>query len=238
MAIGDDALAAGMDLVSGAEQANTLDTEDNKTRDYIVSFFNQAKAYVDAAVGAISLSWASITGKPSSFPPSAHSHDRVQSGGNWFGWRGGSTWGTGDNLSVGSDLGVDGTIYGNDERLAGHLYVPASSAAASGYTIAYINTDGRLSRGASSERYKKFISEIDPESLGDLWPDLQRFQMRTGDGSWKYGYIAERLGESENLRPFVVYNSEGQPDSIDFIALLMVQNAQLNKRLKALEEGS
>jgi hypothetical protein len=35
MAIGDDALAAGMDLVLGSELANTLDTIENQTRDYI-----------------------------------------------------------------------------------------------------------------------------------------------------------------------------------------------------------
>ena len=35
MAIGDDALAAGIPLMTGAELANTLDTEMNLTRDEI-----------------------------------------------------------------------------------------------------------------------------------------------------------------------------------------------------------
>ena len=35
MAIGDIAASAGLDLVSGAALANTLETEENKTRDYI-----------------------------------------------------------------------------------------------------------------------------------------------------------------------------------------------------------
>lgn len=35
MAVGDDAAAAGMDLVPGSTLANTIDTEINKTRDYI-----------------------------------------------------------------------------------------------------------------------------------------------------------------------------------------------------------
>lgn len=35
MAIGDTAAAAGLDLVAGTALANTLDTEENKTRDYI-----------------------------------------------------------------------------------------------------------------------------------------------------------------------------------------------------------
>jgi hypothetical protein len=35
MAIGDDAIAAGMDVVLGTELASTIDTEINLTRDYI-----------------------------------------------------------------------------------------------------------------------------------------------------------------------------------------------------------
>ncbi|MCR2785441.1 MULTISPECIES: hypothetical protein [unclassified Microbacterium] len=35
MAIGDDAVAAGMAAMTGGEDADTLDTEMNKTRDYI-----------------------------------------------------------------------------------------------------------------------------------------------------------------------------------------------------------
>lgn len=38
MATGDDAVAAGMALVVGTSMANTLDTEDNLTRDYIARY--------------------------------------------------------------------------------------------------------------------------------------------------------------------------------------------------------
>jgi len=64
MATGDDASAAGMDLAPGSTPANTIHTEINKTRDYIAGFFTAAKAYADGLFGSISLSWASITGKP------------------------------------------------------------------------------------------------------------------------------------------------------------------------------
>lgn len=136
------------------------------------------------------------------------------------------------------------TVQGNsllrgNATVNGHVFVPNSSAAVSGYTVAYINTDGRLSRGASSERYKKYLSEIDPVELGDIWPSLTRYQMRQGDGSWKYGYIAERLAEHPDQQPFVVYaEHEGTlvPESIDFIALLMAQNAQLHQQLDLLAQ--
>jgi len=77
MAIGDAAAAAGIDLVSGSEQANTLDTEENKTRDYIAQFAAWSKISGKPASftpAAHSHSWDSITGKPSSFAPASHSH--------------------------------------------------------------------------------------------------------------------------------------------------------------------
>ena len=141
---------------------------------------------------------------------------------------------------------VGSTTVGGNAVVNGHVYTPNSTPATSGYTVAYINSDGRLARGASSERYKKYISDIDPAALGDIWPDLTRYQMRHGDGAWKYGYIAERLAEHPDQQPFVVYaDQDGTlvPESIDFIALLMAQNAQLHQhldllaqRLTALEE--
>ncbi|MER6564560.1 hypothetical protein ABT300_44045, partial [Streptomyces sp. NPDC001027] len=155
--------------------------------------------------------------------------------------------------------GLVGVDYLN-ARIGPGATVPIYSAGGpdtSGYSVAYINSDGRISRGASSERYKKFISEIDPASLGDVWPSLVRYQMRHGDGAWKYGYIAERLNENDDQQPFVVYQTETLydastdttttqlvrdddgnpvPDSIDFLGLLMVQNAQLHQAVDLLAQ--
>lgn len=145
----------------------------------------------------------------------------------------------------GAGVGTSGT----NLTLSGHLFVPNSSTAVSGYTIAYINgPDGRLSRGASAAKYKKYITEIDPLSLGDLFAPLNRFQMNGGDGTWLYGYIADRLAENPATEHFVIYgtaaNDEGkivatdEVESIDFIQLLLAQVAQLNARLQKLEGGN
>ncbi len=78
MAIGDAAAARGMDLVSGTELANTLDTEDNKTRDYIDQFTKWANLSGKPSTftpAAHSHAFGDITGKPSTYPPSSHSHD-------------------------------------------------------------------------------------------------------------------------------------------------------------------
>lgn len=241
MAIGDDALADGMDIVPGTADRRNGYEEINKTRDYIVQ-------RITAKLGAL---WPLPINKGGTGATDAagalaalgawRNSGAVEAGKSpLLGWNGtriqyeipgyvGPV-----NLANLSDVG-SGYLPLTGGTLSGHLYLPASVPADSGYTVAYINSDGRVSRGASSERYKKYISEIDPAELGDIWPDLSRFQMRGGDGEWKYGYIAERLDESDDQRAFVVYNAEGQPDSIDFIALLMAQNAQLHQRVSALE---
>lgn len=253
---GDDALAASMDILDGTEDRRDGWLAINKTRDYIAQFFN-----------SISLTWDAITGKPTTFPPSAHNHSgsNITSGTipaarigdnielhnviSRYGARvlfdtietTGDVKPSGDLIASGDVIAGDGIHAGEDihsdrdimaER---HLYTFGATPATSSYQVAYINGDGRVGRNASSERYKTDITPIDPLSLGDIWPTLQQFQMKDGDGTWKFGYIAERLDEHPDQQPFVVYDTEGRPDSIDFIALLLSQVAALEQRLSALE---
>lgn len=245
MAIGDDAVAAGMDLVSGSAPANTLDTEENKTRDYIAQ---RTSAVTPVAKGGTGATNAAAARANLDVP--AKGQVTLRSGGNVITlyWNGSRVNINVDGIEVGtipywSDVPTGGpylplaggTVNGNLGVL-GSIVVPNASPATSGWQVAYINGDGRLSKGSSSERYKKFISAIDPEQLGDVWPELHRYQMRQGDGEWKYGYIAERLAEEPDQAPFVVRDPEGRPDSIDFISLLMVQNAQLHQALDLLAQ--
>lgn len=285
MAIGDDAIAAGMADVNGATTpANTIDTELMLTRDYIA----QGKGSTDAATAGKVVK-RDATGRAKFADPSAaadaatkgYVDNRVvplNKGGT------GATTAAAARTALGVvaasitvqsngayDVGlvwtgaqmqlfIDGNFAGivnlgggdyvlkSGDTMTGNLFLPNSTAAVSGYTVAYIDGNGRVSRGASTERVKKHISPIDPALLGAVFPDLFRFQMRLGDGSWKFGYIAERLAESEALRPFVVWETEADgktlaldgngnpiPLSIDFISLLIVQVAQLNQRVTALE---
>ncbi|MFE7067482.1 hypothetical protein [Microbacterium sp. NPDC057658] len=249
---GTAAAAAGLPVLDGTEKVNQGHLAVNKTRDMVATrvfgtaqiangavTVAKADTYTDPSDGANKIPRYNSTGKLATNDPTAPLHaankqyvdakvaaiptpdlsSRVAK--------------TGDTMT--GNLGIDGA----------HLIVPAAAPATQAYSVAYINGDGRLSRGASSERYKKYISDIDPDALGDLWPQLVRYQMRQGDGTWKYGYIAERLAENVDQEPFVVYSEfdgEQVPESIDFIALLIAQNAQLHhavdllaQRLDALE---
>lgn len=250
MAIGDDAAAAGMDLVPSTGATGSAGKvrqgwqEINRTRDYIAQKLAVAKAYTDSKVAAISLSWSSISGKPSTFTPSPHTHTSLDNSSRRFGSGivdGSVGWDTGENVGV---------------KSGGHLYVFGASAAVSGYTVAYIDATGRVSKGASSERFKEDIEQVDPASLGDIFPDLYEYVMVGDAGRFvRIGHIAERLNESEDLRRFVVYEREhitdedgtvtGQrlardaqgnpiPESIDFIALLLAQTAQLHAEVTGL----
>jgi hypothetical protein len=126
------------------------------------------------------------------------------------------------------------------DTMSGNLFLPASSAATSGWTVCYINADGRVCRGSSSQRYKKYIH--DAPDLGDLFAaPLREYQMRADgivpdDRKKHIGYVAEELVGTDMERFVVVINN--QVESIDFIALLMAQVSQLHDRVKALEEAS
>lgn len=52
MAIGDDAVAAGMTLVTGTSPAASLDTFDNETRDYIARYAKRTGLLIDIWVQA------------------------------------------------------------------------------------------------------------------------------------------------------------------------------------------
>lgn len=58
MAVGDDALNAGMQIMTGTELANTLDTEVNLTRDYIAQRTSAVTPIAKGGTGATSASAA------------------------------------------------------------------------------------------------------------------------------------------------------------------------------------
>lgn len=219
MAIGDDALAAGMALTAGTVAANTIDTEINKTRDYIAQRTNAVVPIGSGGTGATTASAAraalGVTAElATKLTKSTTDYN------NDFAFRDAQ-------IAARASLGTDVTF--------GNIFTPGATAASSGWTVAYINSDGRICRGASSLRYKKHVTEVAPSAFGNIFQPLNRFQMRGGDGRWTYGHIAETLAENPDTEQFVMYDAEGRPDSVDYIPLLLAKVEQLNARLEALE---
>lgn len=262
MATGDDAIAAGMDVVAGTADRRNGYIEDNKTRDYIAQREKNVRPVATGGTGASTAAGA-LTNLGAS--PSGHNHDGryIDHGGSDAGqlaiahgsgraqfFAGGNYKGMLAYLSdipgpvdISGKRNYDDGYFPNDVS-AKNVYARESFAATSGWTVAYINSDGRLSKGASSERYKKYIADVAPEDLGDIFPQLVRYQMRSQQGSrtdnaWHVGHIAERLAEHPDQEPFVVYadiDGETLPDSIDFIALLLAQTSQLHHELGVASE--
>ena len=249
---GDAALAAGLDVMDGGEDASDIDAAINKTRDYVAatqaSIPAQLAGYLPtteaAAAGVIAagklVRYKANTRIPVSSPIAAE--------------------------DAANKFYVDGQVSGIDlssrvaktgDTMTGDLYLPnATPASVATWTVAYIDGTGRVSRGASAAKYKDQITPIDPASLGDLFPQLHTFVMK-GDPSAvvHVGYIANQLNESDALRPFVAYrrdvdlDDDGQvigshlardddgnpiPESIDFISQLIAQVAQLHATVEEL----
>ncbi|WP_396659508.1 tail fiber domain-containing protein [Microbacterium sp.] len=247
MAIGDDAASAGMDLVSGATAANTLDTEINKSRDYIAQRTNEIQPVAKGGTGATDAAGAlanlgavaaadvydggSVANKIAKYDGSGRLICATPAAANQ----------AAPKVYVDQRVSKSGdTISGNLVIVDGHLYVPDSVLASSGYTVAYINGDGRLARGASSRRYKKNIKAAPRDAFGrvlDLRPVT--FQWRNNidvSEHTEFGLIAEDVAEI--LPWMVVPDKEGRPDSVLYerlaLALLPIVR-DLSERVAQLE---
>lgn len=246
MPLGDDALAAGMDIVDPdlddrREGANEI----TKTRDYIAQFNDVLEE------------WATDTFVPKSEAAAAGSSEanklvRYDASGRIV-----TPLPTAGNHAA-AKLYVDNAINGIDLSnyvaktgnhtmsgnlvVNGNVFVPNATAAVSGYTIAYINSDGRLSEGASTERVKHDIDR-DPEIPDVFAVPIASFVMNADPTeTTRFGPIAEDLAGNDATVGFVVYDSDGLPKSFDQISYLMAAVAQLHAtvvaqaaRIEALE---
>lgn len=240
MANGDAAQAAGMDLVPATSAsaggpgkvAMGYDTM-NKTRDYIANYWNNAKSYAASLFAAVP--WGNITGKPS-FSTSATANSVAQRDANGK-LTAGSPTSSGHLATKGYvDDGLDGRVNVDGDIMNGNLYLPNATGAVSGYTVAYLNGDGRISKGVSARKWKKNIRNADPATFdGVFGAQFREWQMKGGDGTRYLGYIADELAEHEDTKRFVVYNAAGEVESLDFIGLLLTMCANLNARTAKLE---
>jgi len=230
-----------MDVVPSTAKLKLGYDEINKTRDYILAFgvpatglpVNKGGTGATTAAQArtnLGITWANLSGKPSSFPPSAHTHDSLSTGPVSFGWNSGlNRWNTNESIAAAA------AVFGGDVNVGGHIYVPNSTPASAGYTVAYINNDGRLCRGASARRFKKNIRAARP-LVNAFGIPLSEFELRGGDGTRILGYIADDMAEIPDLARFVIHDAKGRVEGIDHIQLLLAQTVQLHAEVQQLRD--
>lgn len=241
MTNGDAAAAAGMDVVAEVNDLRKGYDEINKSRDYLA---------VHQATG--SHTQTQIIGLPEALnakQPSLGFAPVEQGGGSGMvgnkiriGWNGGALLAQVDATPLGAFLmagggGSLGTI------TVDNIFIPSATPAVSGYTAAYINSDGRVSRGASSRRFKQDIKSWAPDQQAILAIQLYTFryneavkQLGTA-AAVEVGVMAEDLHEL-GLSWLVYYDDKGQPEGVHYerIALALLPVVQAHEaRLQKLE---
>lgn len=235
MATGDDALAAGMQIMTGNEQARTLGTEMNLTRDYIAQRTN-AVTPVDkggtgsttpaAARNALGItlgnlgaaSTADLAGKANA----NHTHAKTQ------------VTGLQDDLNY---LGTRAVMA--EEAKNGTLNSGIYNRGTTGqWRSLAVQADGILAHTASARRFKENITplEVTDEQLHLI--TLVSFTMKTS-GVEDFGLIAEDLIDA-GLGWAVFHDDDGTPLGIHYerVALAMLPVMQrLLTRVEKLEEG-
>lgn len=206
MPIGDDALAAGMTILDGSEDANDIDTYINETRDFIAqrTYAIQPVAAggtgaADAAGARANLSVPSLA-EHATKADNGHTHSALYYPGASFFWKPApfNEWNTASgNLYVGGFLTVQGAIF-----------------------------------NPSSRRLKEDITPA--PVLGDIFQPLKEYTRVDGGGSRELGYLAEDLVGTDAER-FVKFDADGEPQAINYLSLLVAQVAQLQARVLELE---
>jgi hypothetical protein len=84
----------------------------------------------------------------------------------------------------------------------------------------------------SARRLKRDITPA--PYLPAVFPELVEYAYIEGDGQRRLGYIADDLVGTDAER-FVQFDADGNPEAIDYLGLMVAQNAQLQARLTVLE---
>lgn len=211
---GTDAANAGLSVLDGAEKWYRVWRGVNKTRDMIAHL----KAWVQSELAGISLTWAAISGKPATFPPSAHTHSYIQAGAAVFG-DGGGFWYT-----------------ANPVNISGALYNPPgrSTPVTTSYVAAYLNNDGRLGATPSAAKYKRDIEPYEGSVL-----DLRAVTYILKDDELETVRLGIIADEADEIEPMLVVHEDREPESFKYelLAVALLKEVQrLAARVQELED--
>jgi hypothetical protein len=123
-----------------------------------------------------------------------------------------------------SAIGWDSTTTADNQIMLGRntttVYVPGNLTVAGTFS------------NPSARRLKQDI--VPAPDLPGVFPELVEYAYIEGDGQRRLGYIADDLVGTDAER-FVQADADGNPEAIDYLGLLVAQNAQLQARLTVLE---
>lgn len=209
MATGDDAAAGGMELVSSsAGKVKDGATEITKTRDYVANGPTHWKPGVTLPASKIGGGAVPIANGGTGATTAAAARTALGIIAANVPTSGGASNVQADQDFIVVQLG--NRVQKTGDTMSGDLFIPgASPANMATWTVAYFNGDGRLSRGASSARFKDDITPVDPLTLGDIFPQLHSFVMKDDPNrAVRLGYIAEQMAADPLTEPFVAYERE------------------------------
>jgi hypothetical protein len=265
MATGDDALAAGMDIMDGTEQASDLDEWINDTRDEIARRTNDVTPISKGGTGAMSAAGARSAlglgntsgpvpvangGTGASNAASARSNlstPETAVGGLKFTspsfgvlrWEAPGVSG-GTNFAP-ADV-ADGKVNKSGDTITGGLTVNgafvnphARANGVSGWLALGVNPSGQFGFQMSSRKFKRDIQDWTPDRQAILAMRLVQFYYLSDE--FDHGLIAEELHDL-GLTWLVGYDPEGQPLTVRYerIGLALLSVVQDHEaRISALE---
>ena len=168
-----------------------------------------------------SVSWAAISGKPSTFAPSAHASSHGNAGG--------------DRVTIDGSQVTSGAV----PDASGSSYAYNNNVGGTSFFAVWVGNDAgnHLGKNVSSARYKRNIRRhrIDPARVLALKPVF--YERKASPGYHEYGLIAEQVAET---LPELVQWFNGDIEAVRYdllsVALLEVVREQ-ERRIAALERG-
>jgi hypothetical protein len=98
----------------------------------------------------------------------------------------------------------------------------------------FVDTDGSLRRSTSSRRYKDSIQTLTISE--DVFKQIRPVSYKSKTDSLQYfGYIAEEI-DSIGLKQLVTYDTNGNPDALQYGQFTAVNTAMIQKLLTRIEE--
>lgn len=245
MAKGDDALAAGMPILDGSEQANTLDDAINETRDFIAQRTAAVTPITKGGTGAKTAAAArAALGVLSASEVVQNDGTSNRIGLRWYSGRVhmrvdstevGQIANTGDLAGINNRVaGIEGpAAAAYDGRLTANLYSRGTSGQ---WRSLAVQADGVLAHTASAARFKENIAPLEVTDAQLRAIRLVSFDWRSS-GFHDVGLVADEVAAA-GLEPFVFADDDGELLGIHYerVALTMLPVVQrLVERVAQLE---